>query len=91
MNKPYPYNKYDWNTLMEIIWTNQYYNKHLQGFKKSGIKKVKLICICNCECCKNLLNKEIPIQQIKELPMKECDFECRICIGARYLPVIDFD
>mgnify|MGYP003293227869 CR=1 FL=1 len=43
MNKPYPYNKYDWNTLMEIIWVNQYYNKHLQEFKRAGIKKAKLI------------------------------------------------
>lgn len=90
MKKPYPYNKYDWNTLMQIIWTNQYFYKHLQEFQKIGIKKVQLCCNFHCECCKDILNKEIQIDQVKELPMKECEFNVRICQTAFYKPVIVF-
>ena len=90
IKKPYLYSKYEWSVLLQIIWTNQNYFKHLQEFQKIGIKKVKLICSCSCECCKNLLNKEIDIEYIKELPIKQCELNARLCLNAKYNPVIGF-
>lgn len=91
INKSYPYNKYEWTVLLQIVWSNQNYYKHLQEFQKTGIKKVKLSCDCGCECCKDFANKEIDIKDIKELPMKECLFEIRVCQMARYMPVVEFE
>ena len=67
---------------------HQYYLKDLRGFKKTGIKKVELICIDDCECCKDIKNKKIPLSEIRELPMKECPLE--LCRG-RYCAVVEFD
>jgi len=86
----YPYEKYDWETLLRIVWIYQNYCKNLQQMENAGIKKVELICADDCECCKSLKNKKIPIGEIKELPMKECPFEENIC-RARYCAVADFD
>lgn len=86
----YPYEKYDWETLLRIVWVYQNYCKNLQQMRNAGIKKVELICADDCKCCKSLKNKKIPIDEIKELPMKECPFEENIC-RARYCAVADFD
>lgn len=85
---PYPYEKYDWATLLQIIWVNQNYYKHLKEFQKSNIKKVELICAHKCPCCKKLLNKKIPIEKAVELPMEGC--ELVRCYG-RYCAVVEFD
>lgn len=67
---------------------HQTYLKHLKEFKKANIKKVELICADNCECCKDIKNKEIPISEIRELPMKDCPLD--LCRG-RYCAVVEFD
>lgn len=67
---------------------HDYFLRDLKSFKKTGIKKVELICFDDCDCCKDLKNKQIPIEKIKPLPMKECPFA--ICRG-RYTAVVEFD
>ena len=47
------------------------------------------MCYENCECCKKYANKKIPIEKIKELPIKECPLNARLCI-ARYRVIIEF-
>lgn len=81
----------DQNNIDEInAQKREYYLKNLESFKKSGVKKVELICGIDgkCECCKDILDKQIPIEQIIELPMADCEYS--ICHG-RYNPVIDFN
>lgn len=60
----------------------------LNHMKETGIKKVELICPQDCECCKNLKNKEIPIDEIVELPHKDCPLVH--CYGS-YGAVVEFD
>lgn len=81
----------DQNEINEInAQKREYFLKNLESFKSSGIKKVELICGIDgkCECCKDILNKQIPIEQIKELPMADCEYP--FCHG-RYTSVIEFE
>lgn len=91
MLPPYPYDKYDWNVLLQIVWKFQFSSRDLQSYKKNGIKKAKIVCIDDCECCKDLKNKIISVSNLKELPIKECPLDCRVCSGAVYQAVFDFD
>ena len=59
----------------------------LENMKKTGIKKVELICANKCPCCKKLLNKKISIENAVELPMEGC--ELVKCYG-RYCAVVEF-
>lgn len=88
---PYPYNQYNWNTLLQIIWIYQNYCKNIKQLKELGIKKVKLSCTGNCICCKSILNKEININKIVELPRTDCSLDTRICIGAIYTAVFNYN
>ena len=60
----------------------------LQSIKELGIKKVELICPHNCECCKNLFNKKLSIDEVPQLPREECQLER--CFG-RYCAVVEFN
>lgn len=71
-----------------IISSSVNKKEHLEQMKNIGIKKVELICIDKCECCKNMFNKKIPINEAVELPRKDCPLE--ICRG-RYAAVVEFD
>lgn len=88
---PYPYTKYDWDILLQIIWKNQNFHKKIQEFKKADIKKLEINCYENCKCCENLKNKNIEIKNIPEFPRKECPLEDNICKGVSFTPIIDFD
>ena len=86
---PCPYKKYDWNVLLQIVWTYQNSCKTLEEMKKAGIKKVEIDCK-ECEGCKKYLNKKIPIDEAPEIPNKNCPFEARVCLFAHYSPVVEF-
>lgn len=71
-----------------IISSSVNKKEHLEQMKNIGIKKVELICIDKCECCKNMFNKKIPIDEAVELPRKDCPLE--LCRG-KYAAVVEFD
>lgn len=85
----YPYFKYDWDILLQIVWTFQNFNKKLKEFKNAEVKNVELICFEDCSCCLNLKNNKISINNIPELPMPSCPLNNRLCLSARYNPIIE--
>lgn len=93
--KVYNYPRYDWNVCLQIYRTyllyRTYTKKNIVEMKAAGIKKVKLICHEECECCSKILDKPISISRIKELPIINCPLEVDLCKGATYVAVLDYD
>lgn len=62
-----------------------FYVKHrsdLARMRESGIKKAKIIGIGGCEACLALNNKTFLLDELPELPYKDCtcDLGCRCCV-----------
>ena len=93
--REYCYPKYEWRVCYEALRTYMVFNKYtlpnIQQMKEAGIEKVKLLC-CNdeiCNHCKKNLNRPININNIKELPMPECQLDIRLCVGATYTAYLE--
>lgn len=91
--RPYNYTKGEWAYCVDCLQRYEnfisYTKFDIEQMKNSGIKKVKLICHENCTCCKNLLDKPISINKIKEIPIRDCPDDI-ICSGV-YGAVLDYE
>lgn len=95
LEKDYRYSQYDWKICMDIfqryLLFKTYTEKDLTKMEENNIKKVKLICNEECDCCRSMLNKSFPIAQVKELPMAVCPLEVPLCKGATYVVDLSYD
>lgn len=91
--KEYKYEKFDWGTcaqcFRQYVFFKKWLDKEAKEYKESNINYVKLACIGDCECCKNVKNKKIPLDEVFELPRPECEHDVDLCKMALFQPVIE--